>query len=167
MNASFGSKPREVIIQLGGQVEFDGVNYATFRNKIGVNDGSVYNNMGTSLGAFPFNAGVEPLPVACILRKITVTGIVEEIGIASVDIAVMKLSFDDGDTSYNATRTAHTETITGMANGKRFKSLSSVTESADSTYAAGDAVSLAIKNVSGSGKHYLNGVSIVLTFEQS
>jgi len=167
IEASTQEKMKYFFVQLGGQAEMDSANYASFRNKIGVNDGSVYNNIGSSLAAFPFNGGVEPLPVDCILRKITVTGIVEETGIASVDIVVMKLDFDDGDTAYNQVRPAHTETITGMSNGRRFKALTAVTETADSTYSAGDAVSIAIKNVSGSGKHYLNGVSVILTFEQS
>ena len=153
-------------VQLGGQAQCVNGDYVTFRNKAGVDGESIYEQIGASATAFPFNGGVQPLPKACKLVSATVTGIIEETGIANVDVGIMKLAFADGDTGFSVREVAHTEFLTSLVNGQRFNSTTaSIIQTANTVYAAGDTVSLAIRNALGSGTHYINGLSVVLTFE--
>ena len=154
-------------IQLGGQAKLVTTDYATFRNKGGINDSTMAYSVGATISLFPFNAGVEPLPVACVLKSIIVTGIVEETGVTAIDVAVVKLVFANGDTSYSSISTSHTESVTGITSGRRFNSSSSVTETAASTFNAGDTISIAVRKPSGTGTQYANGLSVILTFEES
>ena len=160
------SKYLSCFVQLGGQAEMSDDVYVTFRNKAGIIDSSIYQQIGAAPSSFPFNGGTHPIAKACKLVSVIATGIVEEAGISDVNIDVMKLEFADGSTSYSSIRTSHIQSLTALTNGRRFNSATlSVPQTADTVFAAGDSVSLAISNVGGVGKHYLNGVSVVLTFE--
>ena len=152
-------------VQLGGQAQMSDADYVTFRNKQGINSGDIYNQIGAASSSFPFSGGVEPLPKACKLVSVTITGMVEETGIATIDVDIMKLVFADGATSFASVRTAHIETINTF-NGRRFNSTTlSIPQTADTVFATGDTVSLAISNRGGSGLKLLSSLSVVLTFE--
>tara|TARA_B110001469_G_C9602703_1_gene299494 strand:- start:823 stop:1374 length:552 start_codon:yes stop_codon:yes gene_type:complete len=153
-------------VQLGGQAQMSDADYVTFRNKQGINSGDIYNQIGAASSSFPFSGGVEPLPKACKLVSVTITGMVEETGIAAVDVDIMKLVFADGATSFASVRTAHTESLTSLTNGSRFNSTTlSIPQTSDTVFATGDTVSLAISNRGGSGLKLLSSLSVVLTFE--